>query len=75
MLTKNDFPQYDGLYYVGNVIDIDGDGWVDEEQVELIIEEINAGVDKVQIFAYPNRPELIYLPVTPDDKLNFIHLN
>ena len=49
MLTKNDFPQYDGLYYVGNVIDIDGDGWVDEEQVELIIEEINAGVGKVQI--------------------------
>ena len=44
MLSKKDFPEYDGLYYVGDVLDVDGNPWVDEEQLELIIEELNNGV-------------------------------
>ena len=75
MFTKNDFPQYDGLYYVGNIVDVDGDGWVGEEQLELIIEELNNGVDDGPIIIF--RPELAYAPFTnnQDDKINYIHLN
>ena len=46
----------------------------DEEQIELIIEELNAGVDDDEsliIF----RPDLAYVPFTQDNKINFIHLN
>jgi hypothetical protein len=75
MFIKNNFPEYDGLYYVGDVIDMDGDGWVDEEQLELIIEELNAGVNNTIIYKFTDRPELVYIPLTPEDKLNFIHLN
>ena len=75
MFTKNNFPEYVGLYYVGDVVDVDGDGWVDEEQLELIIEELNTGVTDTIIYKFPNRPEIIYIPLTPEDRLNFIHLN
>jgi len=44
MYTKEDFKCVDGLYYVGHLIDIDGNPWVDEEQLELFIIELNNGV-------------------------------
>lgn len=43
-LTKDDFIYNDEMYYVANHIDIDGSGWVNQEQLELIIEELNNGV-------------------------------
>lgn len=43
-MRKQDFKCIDGLYYIGNVIDVDGNPWVDEEQLELIILELNNGV-------------------------------
>jgi len=43
-MYKSDLKQFDGLFYVGHLIDIDGDGWVDEETAELILLEYNAGV-------------------------------
>ena len=30
-MTKSDLKQYEGMYYIGDIVDIDGDGWVDEE--------------------------------------------
>lgn len=75
MLSKKDFPEYDGLYYVGDLVDVDGDGWVDEETVELIIEELNVGVMDNVTFAVPGRKEVVYRPVMPEDKYNWIHLN
>ena len=44
MYTKEDFKCVDFMYYVGDVIDVDGSPWVYEEQLELIIEELNNGV-------------------------------
>jgi hypothetical protein len=44
MYKKEDFKCIDGLYYIGDVIDVDGNPWVEEEQLELIIEELNNGV-------------------------------
>ena len=43
MISKEDFMCLDGLYYIGDVIDVDGSPWVNEEQLELIILEINNG--------------------------------
>ena len=43
-LTKEDFECVEGMYYIGNVVHIDGSLWVNEETLELIIEEINNGV-------------------------------
>lgn len=43
-MYKSDLKQWDSLFYVGHLIDIDGDGWVDEETAELILLEYNAGV-------------------------------
>ena len=43
-MYKSDLKQFEGLFYVGHLIDIDGDGWVDEETAELVLLEYNAGV-------------------------------
>ena len=44
-LTKSDLTLEDDKYYVGHIVDMDGDGWVDEETAELILVEYNAGVE------------------------------
>ena len=48
MYKKSDFKCVDGLYYIGDVIDVDGNPWVDEEQLELIILELNNGWEDYQ---------------------------
>ena len=44
-MTKKELKERDGMYYIGDIVDIDGDGWVDEEPAELILVEYNAGVE------------------------------
>ena len=36
-MTKSDLKQYEGMYYIGDIVDIDGDGWVDEETLRTNI--------------------------------------
>jgi hypothetical protein len=36
-----DLKCYDDWYYVGDIIDMDGPGWVIEEEAQKIIEEYN----------------------------------
>ena len=43
-MVKTDLKQFEGMYYIGDIADVDGDGWVDEETAELILLEYNAGV-------------------------------
>lgn len=43
-MNISDLKCYDDMYYVGDVVDIDGNGWVDLETAELILLEINNGV-------------------------------
>lgn len=45
-MTLNDLRQIDDWFYVGDIVDIDGDGWVSKEDAELILLEYNAGVQK-----------------------------
>jgi hypothetical protein len=74
--TKEDFECYDNEYFVGHVVDIDGSPWVDEETFELILEELNNGVtDESLIFEVPGRKDVIFMMLTPEQDLNFIHLN
>ena len=44
-MTKSELKEREGMYYIGDIVDIDGDGWVDEETAELILVEYNAGVE------------------------------
>lgn len=77
--TKEDFEEYDGMYFVGHVIDIDGSPWVDEEHLELVLEELNNGVtdeDELVSFVVPGKKNIIFIPgLTPEAELNYINLN
>lgn len=42
--SKDFFKCVDGMYYVADEFDVDGDGWVNEEQLELLLHEFNNGV-------------------------------
>jgi hypothetical protein len=44
MIQLSDLREFDGLYYVGDITDVDGSSWVDLETAELILTEINGGV-------------------------------
>ena len=44
-MTKKELKERDGMNYIGDIVHIDGDGWVDEETAELILVEYNAGVE------------------------------
>ena len=41
MIELKDLKCYDDWYYVGDIIDMDGPGWVIEEEAQKIIEEYN----------------------------------
>lgn len=43
-LTLQDLECYDEMYYVGDILDVDGDGWVNQETAELVLLEYNACV-------------------------------
>jgi len=44
MLKIADLLIYDDLYYIGHLVDRDGNDWVDQETAELILYEYNNGV-------------------------------
>ena len=70
--VKEDFVCRHGWYYVGHVIQ--ETEWVDEEQLELILMELNAGVTSNNVFAVPDRNDVVWVPLF-DSKTNYIHLN
>lgn len=72
--VKEDFVCRHGWYYVGHVVDVDGSPWVDEEQLELILEELNAGVTDTVSFAVPDRKDIVWVPMFGEET-NYIHLN
>lgn len=41
MIKLEDLMQMDGLYYVGGLIDSDGNDWVSESEAMEIINELN----------------------------------
>jgi hypothetical protein len=43
--SVEDLPEYDGLYYVGGFVDIDGSPWVSREEAEEILRNLTEGED------------------------------
>ena len=41
MITINDLMELDGMYYVGNLVDMDGNGWVSKEVALDLIYNMN----------------------------------
>jgi hypothetical protein len=70
--VKEDFVCKHGFYYVGHVIS--EAEWVDEEQLELILLELNAGVTDNVSFSVPGRKDIIWVPLF-NSETNYIHLN
>ena len=70
--VKADFVCKHGFYYVGHVVS--EAEWVDEEQLELILEELNAGVTDNNVFAVPDRKDVVWVPLF-NSQTNYIHLN
>ena len=45
-MTLDDLKQYDDWFYVGDITDMDGNGWVTQEEGELILLEYNTGIQE-----------------------------
>lgn len=43
-MTLQDLQEIDGLFFIGEIADVDGSPWVDQETAELILLELNNGV-------------------------------
>jgi hypothetical protein len=41
MIELKDLQEQDGLYYVGHIADVDGDGWVTEAEALSILKAYN----------------------------------
>jgi len=41
MIELKDLKEVDGLYFVGHIVDVDGDGWVTEAEALSILEAYN----------------------------------
>lgn len=43
-MSIQDLKEIDGLFFIGEIADVDGSPWVDQETAELILLELNNGV-------------------------------
>jgi hypothetical protein len=41
IVTLKDLMEYDGLYFIGHIIDADGDDWVSEEEALEVLRIVN----------------------------------
>lgn len=41
MIKLEDLQEYDGMYYVGDIIDTDGTGWVTKEEAIKVLKIVN----------------------------------
>jgi len=41
IVTLKDLMEYDGLYFIGNIIDADGDDWVNETEALEVLKIVN----------------------------------
>jgi hypothetical protein len=47
-MNVNDLMNMNDMYYVGNIIDIDGDGWVSKQEAQAILDELMGDVEDVK---------------------------
>jgi hypothetical protein len=56
-MNVNDLMNMNDRYYVGNIIDMDGDGWVSKQEAQSILDELMGGDD--------NKPNTSYGDESP----------
>ena len=59
-MNVNDLMNMNDMYYVGNIIDVDGDGWVSKQEAQSILDELMGDVDDV-------KPNTSYGDESPDE--------
>ena len=47
-MNVNDLMNMNDMYYVGNIIDVDGDGWVTKQEAQSILDELMGDVNDVK---------------------------
>jgi hypothetical protein len=47
-MNVNDLMNMNDMYYVGNIIDVDGDGWVTKAEAQAILDELMGDVEDVK---------------------------
>ena len=45
-IKLKDLREHEGMYYIADIVDVDGSGWVDKEMALQTIEMINAEVNQ-----------------------------
>ena len=45
-MNVNDLMNMNDMYYVGNIIDVDGNGWVSKSEAQAILDELMGSDDK-----------------------------
>jgi hypothetical protein len=45
-MNVNDLMNMNDMYYVGNIVDVDGDGWVTKQEAQAILDELMGDDDK-----------------------------
>ena len=47
-MNVNELMNMNDMYYVGNIIDVDGDGWVSKAEAQSILDELMGDVEDVK---------------------------
>ena len=45
-MNVNDLMNMNDMYYVGNIVDVDGNGWVSKSEAQAILDELMGSDDK-----------------------------
>ena len=51
-MNVNDLMNMNDMYYVGNIIDVDGDGWVSKAEAQAILDELMGDDDNKPATSY-----------------------
>ncbi len=47
-MNVNDLMNMNDMYYVGNIVDVDGNGWVTKQEAQAILDELMGDVEDVK---------------------------
>ena len=48
-MNVNDLMNMNDMYYVGNIIDVDGDGWVSKQEAQAILDDTASIKEEIQV--------------------------
>ena len=48
-MNVNELMNMNDMYYVGNIVDVDGNGWVSKAETQAILDEICVGDDDSKV--------------------------